>query len=61
MKADSEGRPGPFAYGRNHADGANMLAEAVQPYGGTIIWRWLCIQLPAGLERREDRQSKSGI
>ena len=39
VKADSEGRPGPFAYGRNHADGANMLAEAVQPYGGTIIWR----------------------
>lgn len=39
VKADSEGRPGPFAYGRNHADGANMLAEAVEPYGGTIIWR----------------------
>lgn len=39
VKADSEGRPGPFAYGRNHADGANMLAEAVAPYGGTIIWR----------------------
>ena len=39
VKADSEGRPGPFAYGRNHADGANMLAEAVRPYGGTIIWR----------------------
>lgn len=31
--------PGTFAYGRNHADGANMLAEAVAPYGGTIIWR----------------------
>ena len=39
VKADSEGRPGPFAYGRNHADGANMLARAVKPYGGTIIWR----------------------
>ena len=39
VKADSEGRPGPFAYGRNHADGANMLAEAAAPYGGTIIWR----------------------
>ena len=39
VKADSEGRPGPFAYGRNHADGANMLAEAVQPYGGYIVWR----------------------
>ncbi len=39
IKADSEGRPGPFTYGRTHADGANMLADAVAPYGGTIIWR----------------------
>ena len=39
VKADSEGRPGPFTYGRNHADGANMLAEAVQPFGGVIVWR----------------------
>jgi alpha-glucuronidase len=39
VKADSEGRPGPFTYNRSHAEGANMLAEAVSPYGGTIIWR----------------------
>ncbi len=39
VKADSEGRPGPFTYGRTHADGANMLADAVRPYGGLIIWR----------------------
>ena len=39
VKADSEGEPGPFAYGRTHADGANMLAEMVRPYGGLIIWR----------------------
>ncbi len=39
VKADSEGEPGPFAYGRTHADGANMLAEMVRPYGGIIIWR----------------------
>ncbi len=39
VKADSEGRPGPFTYGRNHADGANMLARAVEPWGGKIIWR----------------------
>ena len=39
VKADSEGRPGPFTYGRNHADGANMLAEAVEPFGGVIVWR----------------------
>jgi len=39
VKADSEGRPGPFTYQRTHADGANMLAKAVEPFGGTIIWR----------------------
>lgn len=39
VKADSEGRPGPFAYGRNHADGANMLAKALKPFGGIVIWR----------------------
>ncbi|MCR4763243.1 MAG: alpha-glucuronidase [Lachnospiraceae bacterium] len=39
VKADSEGRPGPFTYGRTQAQGANMLAEAVRPYGGIIIWR----------------------
>lgn len=39
VKADSEGRPGPFTYGRTQADGANMLAEAIKPHGGLIIWR----------------------
>ena len=39
VKADSEGQPGPYAYGRNHADGANMLAEALAPYGGVVVWR----------------------
>ncbi len=39
VKADSEGQPGPFAYGRSHADGANMLAAALAPYGGTVRWR----------------------
>ncbi len=39
VKADSEGRPGPFTYGRTQADGANMLAEAIAPHGGLIIWR----------------------
>lgn len=39
VKADSEHRPGPFAYGRDHADGANMLAEALKPHGGLVIWR----------------------
>ena len=39
VKANSEGQPGPFDYKRTHADGANMLAEAVKPYGGIIMWR----------------------
>lgn len=39
VKADSEFRPGPFTYGRNHADGANMLAKALEPHGGIVIWR----------------------
>ncbi|MEU6414394.1 alpha-glucuronidase [Microbispora sp. NPDC046933] len=39
VKADSEGQPGPFAYGRDHADGANLLAEALEPFGGVVHWR----------------------
>ena len=39
MKANSEGQPGPFDYGRTHADGANMLAEALRPHGGIVMWR----------------------
>jgi alpha-glucuronidase len=39
VKANSEGQPGPQNYGRNHADGANMLAEAVAPHGGIVMWR----------------------
>lgn len=39
VKANSEGQPGPFDYGRTHADGANMLARALQPYGGVVFWR----------------------
>ena len=39
VKADSEHRPGPFTYGRNHAEGANMLARALKPHGGKLIWR----------------------
>jgi alpha-glucuronidase len=39
VKANSEGMPGPQDYGRTHTDGANMLAEALQPYGGIVMWR----------------------
>jgi len=39
VKADSEGEPGPMKYGRSHADGANMIASALEPFGGLLIWR----------------------
>jgi alpha-glucuronidase len=39
VKASSEGQPGPQDYGRTHADGANMLADALKPYGGIVMWR----------------------
>jgi alpha-glucuronidase len=39
VKANSEGQPGPQDYGRNHADGANMLAAALRPHGGIVMWR----------------------
>lgn len=39
VKANSEGQPGPQDYGRTHADGANTLAEALAPHGGTVMWR----------------------
>ncbi|MFC4321170.1 alpha-glucuronidase family glycosyl hydrolase [Litchfieldia salsa] len=47
VKADSEHRPGPFTYNRNHADGANMLARALKPFGGIVFWRcfvYNCLQ-----------------
>jgi alpha-glucuronidase len=39
VKANSEGQPGPQDYGRSHADGANMLADALKPHGGVVMWR----------------------
>lgn len=47
VKADSEHRPGPFTYGRTHADGANMLADALAMHGGLVFWRcfvYNCLQ-----------------
>jgi alpha-glucuronidase len=47
VKADSEFEPGPFQYGRTHADGANMLANALKPHNGEVIWRcfvYNCVQ-----------------
>jgi alpha-glucuronidase len=39
VKANSEGQPGPREYGRTHAEGANLLADAVGPHGGVVMWR----------------------
>lgn len=50
VKANSEGQPGPCDYGRTHAQGANMLAEALAPHGGRVIWRAF-VYSPADADR----------
>ena len=50
VKANSEGQPGPQDYGRTHADGANMLAEALEPYNGIVMWRAFVYE-PTGDDR----------
>lgn len=60
IKADSEGRPGPFTYNRTHADGANMLAEAVEPYGGTIIWRCFVYNCQQDWRDKKTDRARSG-
>lgn len=57
VKADSEGRPGPFTYVRTHADGANMLARALAPYGGTLIWR--CFVYNCGQDWRDKKTDRA--
>ena len=51
VKANSEGQPGPQDYGRSHADGANMLADALRPHGGTVMWRAFVYQAAPGQDR----------
>lgn len=60
IKADSEGRPGPFTYGRTHADGANMLAEAAAPYGGLIIWRCFVYNCKQDWRDKKTDRARSG-
>lgn len=60
IKADSEGRPGPFTYGRTHAQGANMLAEAIEPYGGLIIWRCFVYNCKQDWRDRKTDRARSG-
>jgi alpha-glucuronidase len=55
VKADSERQPGPLTYNRNHAEGANMLAEALRPYGGLVIWRCFVYNFQDWRDRSTDR------
>jgi alpha-glucuronidase len=57
VKADSENRPGPFTYGRNHADGANLLARALKPYGGVVFWR--CFVYDCAQDWRDRRTDRA--
>ncbi|HEX8063436.1 MAG TPA: alpha-glucuronidase family glycosyl hydrolase, partial [Allosphingosinicella sp.] len=51
VKANSEGQPGPQDYGRSHADGANMLADALKPHGGIVMWRAFVYTAAPGRDR----------
>ncbi len=60
VKADSEGRPGPHTYGRTQAEGANMLAEMVAPFGGTIIWRCFVYNCTQDWRDRKTDRARAG-
>jgi alpha-glucuronidase len=51
VKANSEGQPGPQEYGRTHADGANLIADAVAPHGGIVMWRAFVYQVQPTVDR----------
>ena len=51
VKANSEGQPGPRTYGRDHLDGANMMAAALAPHGGVVIWRAFVYDAKPGYDR----------
>jgi alpha-glucuronidase len=51
VKANSEGQPGPRTYGRNHVDGANMLASALAPHDGVVVWRAFVYDMKPGYDR----------
>ena len=60
VKADSEGRPGPFTYGRTQADGANMLADIAKDYGGIIIWRCFVYNCRQDWRDRKTDRARAG-
>ena len=57
VKADSESRPGPYTYGRDHAQGANMLADALKPHGGVVIWR--CFVYNCHMDWRDRKKDRA--
>jgi alpha-glucuronidase len=59
VKANSEGQPGPQDYGRSHADGANMLARALAPHHGVVMWRAFVYAPPAKPGQRTDRATQA--
>ncbi len=58
VKANSEGQPGPQNYGRNHADGANMLADALKPHGGIVMWRAFVYDNNVPVDRAKQSQDE---
>ncbi|MBE5928911.1 MAG: alpha-glucuronidase [Lachnospiraceae bacterium] len=60
VKADSEGRPGPFTYGRTHAEGANMLARVIKPYGGIVVWRCFVYNCRQDWRDRKTDRARAG-
>lgn len=60
VKADSEGRPGPFTYGRSHAEGANMLASSINRYDGLVIWRCFVYNCKQDWRDKETDRARAG-
>ncbi len=58
VKANSEGQPGPQNYGRTHADGANMLADALKPHGGIVMWRAFVYDNNVPVDRAKQSQDE---
>jgi alpha-glucuronidase len=61
VKANSEGQPGPQSYGRTHADGANMLADALAPHNGIVIWRAFVYDIPATQNTNVETQNFAAL
>ncbi|AHF14264.1 alpha-glucuronidase [Niabella soli DSM 19437] len=60
VKANSEGQPGPQSYGRTHADGANMFADALAPHGGIVMWRAFVYDLRVQKEQERFEEGNKG-